>query len=160
MQRLIHAHGIAYVTYCLLIFVCVHTQDKEKTEEKLTREMTEMENSLLQQVASFEDQNTRLRVVLEQKEQEIERLMSGGTTYSRLQNLDFDNDTVIDGHAYDDDAHASLQPGMDGTNTAAAGVPSTEGQPPRAQSTLPPLGAGAEDVDNEEDDDGQRPMSV
>eukprot|EP01043_Picozoa_sp_COSAG02_P083083 COSAG02_NODE_21174_length_799_cov_0.985714_1_plen_47_part_10 len=47
-----------------------------------------MENSLLQQAASFEDQNTRLRVLLEQKELEIERLMANGTTYKIQQGLD------------------------------------------------------------------------
>jgi hypothetical protein len=101
--------------------------------------MAEMENSLLQQAASFEDQNTRLRVLLEQKELEIERLMANGTTYKIQQGLDFDNVSAGPEHAY------------------GAGMDSDVGE----ANALPPLGAGAVGAGgDEEDDDGSRPMSV
>jgi hypothetical protein len=142
-------------------------QDKEKTQEKLTQELTEMESSLIQQAASFEEQNARLRSVLEQKEHEIERLRNdhdrvhaNGTTYQMQQALDFDTVTVpvstdaVRG-GYDNDADLT-EPGMDmdmgmGMND---GGPSSSSQPqysqpPRSQRTLPPLtgaGAGAADL--------------
>lgn len=112
--------------------------------------MAEMQNSLLQQASSFEDQNRRLRVLLEQKELEIERLMANGTTYKIQQGLDFD---VSAGPEHAD--ITGVESYMADAYDAAAGVP------PRSQSTLPPLGAGAVGAaGDEEDDDGQRPMSV
>lgn len=134
-----------------LISLGAQSQDKEKTQEKLTRELAEMENSLHQQAASFEDQNARLRAMLEQKEQEIERLMANGTTYKIQQGLDFDNVSASPEYAY----NAGMASGMADTNDGGPGVPT------RSQSTLPPLGRAAVGaVGDEEDDDGQRPMSV
>ena len=110
-----------------------------------------METNLVQQAASFEEQNARLRALLEQKEQEVERLMANGTTYKIQQGLDFDNVSTSPGGGYD----TGLELGMAGAHEAAAAVP------PRSQSTLPPLGASAEDAGgDQEDDDGSRPMSV
>jgi hypothetical protein len=129
------------------------SQDKEKTQEKLTSELAEMESSLLQQAASFEDQNARLRALLEQKEQEIERLMANGTTYKIQQGLDFDNVSASPEYAY----NAGMASGIADTNDGGADVPT------RSQSTLPPLGRGAVDAagdEDDDDDDGQRPMSV
>ena len=83
-----------------------------------------MESSLIQQAASFEEQNARLRSVLEQKEHEIERLRNdrdrvhaNGTTYQMQQALDFDTVTVpVSTDAarggYDHDADPT-EPGMD-----------------------------------------------
>ena len=73
-------------------------QDKEKTQEKLFSELEEMEQSLVQQAGAFEEQNARLRQVLEQKELQIERLRGNGTSDSVLNQLDFDADgSTLDG---------------------------------------------------------------
>ena len=151
-----NAIGALHQTYIVapqLILPRARSQDKEKTQEKLTSELAEMESSLLQQAASFEDQNARLRALLEQKEQEIERLMANGTTYKIQQGLDFDNVSASPEYAY----NAGMASGIADTNDGGADVPT------RSQSTLPPLGRGAVDAagdEDDDDDDGQRPMSV
>ena len=106
-------------------------QDKEKTTEKLSSELQDMEDSLIQQASAFEQQNARLRQVLEQKEREIDRLRAGGTNDSILNQLDFDADHE------EDDYPATLPPLM------AAGA-----------------GEGGNEDGEGENDNGERPMSV